>query len=65
MTNPQNKAEQVYIRVIEEHPSLLKLPIASDDLKIVVASAYLVGQCDGLAEMKETYDRATATWERK
>ena len=60
-----DKSEQVYIRVIEEHPWLLKLPIALEDLKIAVAVGYLVAEYDGMKEMKESMDRALATWGKK
>lgn len=59
------RAEQAYIRVVEEHPWLLKLPIASEDLKIAIAAGYLVGELDGMAEMKAITDRVLAAWGTK
>jgi len=53
------------VRVLEQCPWLLQLPIDLEHLKIVLSCAYSIGRLDGATDMKESMDRIRAAVEAK
>ena len=53
-----NKADQAYIRVVEQCPWLLKLPVTIEDLRILIPVAYMIGTVDGATDMRDSMDKA-------